>query len=153
MLNLEETLLYGIDEEEDYVGSFYVDDFLNERAGSYQSKKGRIDIYIKEVSGNEPHIHLRDERGNICRIRLRSNEYQRDTYEKGNYKKNILDKDEEKAFSDYIHSVIPGTKNTTVWEHLAQSWNINWSLNNKGTGGLVDISKGCPSYNKITEPV
>ena len=155
MLNLEETLLYGINEEEDWKGCFNVNQFLNERDGTFNSKKGggRIDIYVKEVSGNEPHIHLRDSSGNICRIKLRENSYKRDKYDKNDKtKQHCLDKDEEEAFSEYMHRIIPGSKNTTEWERLALIWNSNWASNNKGTGGLVDISKGCPSYNKITEP-
>ena len=154
-MDLHETKIYEINEEEEFKCFFIVPDILMERNGTFKTKKGkRIDIYIKELAGNEPHIHLRDEQGNICRIRLRSNEYQRDSYEKNNPKlAHILDKNEEKAFADYMHSIIPGgDKNDTVWKNLAMSWNLNWSSNNKGTGGLVDISKGCPSYININEP-
>lgn len=153
-MNLEETKRYGINEEEDWAGAFFVESknlSLEERNGSFHSNGKRIDIYIKEVSGNEPHIHLRDESGNICRIKLRKNEYQRDNYEK-NGKSYSLGKDEEKAFREYIHGIVPGTTTMIEWERLAVTWNTNWAMNNKGTGGLVDISKGCPSYLNIQEP-
>ena len=68
-MNLGETKLYGIDKEEDWRGAFYVQDSeLLERDGYFKTDKGsRIDIYIKEACGNDPHIHLQDNQGNICR--------------------------------------------------------------------------------------
>lgn len=155
MINLTESRIFGIDEEEDFVGFFIVSESLEENDGSFYTKKGgaRIDIYIKENVGNEPHIHLRDEQGNICRVRLRTNEYQRDGYEKDNPKlAHILEKKEEKAFRDYMHSQVPGTS-MTQWERLCASWNAAWAGNNKGKGGLVNLSTtSCPTYNKIAEP-
>ena len=61
-MNLGETKLYGIDKEEDWRGAFYVQDSeLLERNGYFKTDKGsRIDIYIKEACGNDPHIHLQD---------------------------------------------------------------------------------------------
>lgn len=152
MINLNETEYFGINEEEDYVGSFFVNETLNERDGSFNTKKGGSRIDIKEVSGNEPHIHLRDEAGNICRVRLRTNEYQRDSYEKNDSTKaHKLDKDEEKAFREYMHSNVPNLK-LTQWERLCADWNTTWAMNNSGTGGLIGQNVVCPSYNKIQEP-
>lgn len=159
-MDLYETKSYGINEEDDYCGSFYIDDFdlLQERKEFFKTNKGtRIDIYIKEFSGNEPHIHLRDQQGNICRIRLRENSYQRDAYEKKNGHK--LDKKEEDAFSKFMHSIVPGSEKTnngkgiTQWERLSLDWNTNWAGNNPGkVSGLVDINNGSPSYKNINEP-
>ena len=112
---------------------------------------------MKEYCGNEPHIHLRDIEGNICRIKLRKNEYQRDSYEK-NGKGHCLDRDEIDAFNNYMKAIIPGTeglndrKGLTHWEELCVQWNSVWSTNNKGIAGLVDISKGMPDYSTIVEP-
>ena len=161
-MNLDETKYYGINEEDDFSGSFYVEDYLTqsiqERKGTFLvNKKQRVDIYIKECCGNEPHIHLRDSKGNICRIKLRKNEYQRDSYEK-NGKGHCLDKDEIEAFNNYMKSTVPGsiTNNNkngiTQWERLSLDWNTAWSGNNNGNAGLVDISAGIPNYSVIVEP-
>lgn len=151
MINLTETILYGINEEEDYQGSFYVDEILTERDGTFLTKKGgnRIDIYIKEACGNEPHIHLRDHLDNIYRIRLRENKYQCDKYDKKNGHK--LDKNEEKAFSEYMHRDVAGMTGFTNWHRLSANWNEVWSMNNSGTSGLVDVKKGCPAYLNIED--
>ena len=126
--------------------------FLPKRMERFKQKKGgnRIDIYIKEACGNEPHIHLRDHLGNICRIRLRENKYQRDKYDKKNGHK--LDKNEEKAFSEYMHRDVARMTGFTNWHRLSANWNAIWSMNNSGTSGLVDVKKGCPTYLNIEEP-
>lgn len=165
-MNLEETKRYGIDEEADYCGGFFIDEYLddnlilNERNASFKTDRGkRIDIYIKESCGNEPHIHLRDQTGNICRVRLREAKYQRDAYERNPLKRWSLDKKELKAFNNFMHSIIPGTEQfkgvggISQWEELCIEWNRTWAGNNpKKSGGLVEISKGCPDYLAITEP-
>lgn len=160
-MNLEETKRYGINEEEDYCCSFFIDEYLdsnsilNERNGSFKTDRGkRIDVYIKEYCGNEPHVHLRDQTGNICRVRLREAKYQRDTYEKNPLNKYSLDKRELKAFNDFMYSIVPGTKKApSQWEVLCLEWNRTWISNNPGkSGGLIDIDRGCPDYSKIIEP-
>ena len=51
-----------------------------------------------------------------------------------------------------MYSQVPGTS-MTQWERLCASWNATWVGNNKGKGGLVNLSNTkCPSYNKIAEP-
>ena len=156
MMNLEETIHYGINEEEDYAGCFFVTDndaLLNERKGSFETKPGgkRIDIYIKDNSGSIPHIHLRDESGNICRIRLKENTYQRDSYEKNGGHR--LTKKEEEAFSEYMHSIVPGSI-TTHWEVLCLDWNVSWGDQNPNkTNGIIDLkTTKCPDYTNIKEP-
>lgn len=37
----------------------------------------------------------------------------------------------------------------TNWHRLSVNWNEVWSMNNSGTGGLVDVKKDCPSYLNI----
>lgn len=152
-MNLDETKLYGIDKEEDWRGAFYVQDSeLLERNGYFKTDKGsRIDIYIKEACGDEPHIHLRDNQGNICRIKLRKSEYQRDNYEKGK-NRHKLTKDELIAFNKYMHEKVPNMQ-IINWEYLSAAWNTSWTFANEGkTSGLVDISIGCPDYLNIKEP-
>ena len=146
-----------------YVGSFYVDgcdnydeyydECLHERVGFFKDKKGnRIDIYLKEFSGNEPHIHLRNHLNNVCRIKLRKNEYQRDANEKDGNPKYRLSRSEEEMFSIYMHSKADDY-DFDNWTKISRHWNEHWRSANPGkSSGVVDTSKGCPDYINIKEP-
>lgn len=135
-------------------GSFYVNDdisIIDERLGFFNDKKGRkVDISIKEAFGNSPHIHLRTQSKDICRIKLRENEYQRDAYEKNEFYR--LSKDEEHAFNRYMHAISKDSNNNN-WYRILFEWNRRWRYANPGKiSGIVDLSKGCPDYINIKEP-
>lgn len=141
-------------DDEKLVGFFYSDDsyeILGERICYFSDKKGnKIGVYIKESCGNSPHIHLRDNKELICRIKLRTNEYQRDAYEKKNPRR--LTKSEERAFNQYMHAIADDA-NYNNWYKISIEWNDRWRDANPGkTSGVVDLSKGCPDYSHIREP-
>lgn len=153
-MNFDETAFYGLTDD-DWVGCFYDRqgsyDALNERIGSFNDKKGnRIDIFIKEAFGNTPHIHLRDHEGQVCRIKLRESEYQRDAYEKAH--PHSLKKNELYMFNEYMHEKSKD-KDCSNWYRISSAWNDRWRDANPGkTSGIIDLNKGCPDYINIKEP-
>ena len=139
-----------IDYEEDYVGCFYA---YKSEANHRRYKNCRVDIFMKEVCGDIPHVYLVNYNGNICRVKLLTNEYLRD--EKDGDHPYSLTKLEREAFNDNIHTVTPGNGGWNVWDIFISGWNDKWRMGHEGqepTGLVKHVIGATPSYIDIKEP-
>ena len=142
-----------INYEEDYVGCFYA---YKSETNHRRYKTNKINMFIKEVCGNVPHVYLVDNSGNTCRVKLLTNEYLRD--EKDGDHPYSLPKLACEALNDYMHFCLPYkySLGLNFWGGLCMEWNNKWHMGHEGSDDKSAYCKvssdGVPDYTTIKEP-
>lgn len=140
-----------IDYDEDYIGCFYA---YKSETNHRRYKTCRINIFIKEICGNVPHMYLVNYHGDTCRVKLLTNEYFRD--EKDGDQPYLLTKLEEEALDRKMHS-FPTKESCVFWEFLLMEWNNKWLMGRDyiGDDGVVDFNTigAIPDYIAIKEDI
>ena len=117
---------------------------LNEMARFGKVPDSQIEIHLEGSEGFIPHIHICKNNGKniLCRVKLLSNEYLRESDDK-RYR---LSRAERKALNKYLHSSQPYSS-LSRWESLIFMWN---DFNPERAVNPKDYK--IPDYTDIEEP-
>lgn len=140
-----------IDYDEDYIGSFYA---YKSEINHRRYKNCKVNMFMKEVCGDIPHIYLVNHNGDTCRVKLSTNEYFRDEKDGGH--PYSLTKLEREAFNDRLHFVCPGNDGLSAWDIFLSEWVTKWHMGHEGSDDKSAYCKvssdGVPDYTTIKEP-
>lgn len=141
-----------IDYDEDYIGSFYS---YKSETNHRRYKNCKVNMFMKEVCGDIPHIYLVNHDGDTCRVKLLTNEYFRD--EKDGEHPYSLTKLEREAFNDRIHFVCPCNDGLSAWDIFLSEWINKWYMGREGATddyakALSALNPSAPDYREINEP-